>query len=79
MTRRCILPVFIATLLSSNAVFAQGQEEPSSPRLQGPLTILAFTPVRAKFVRVTRTPQGDAAPPWNIQTLRLIETKAASR
>lgn len=58
MTRRCILPVFIATLLSSNAVFAQGQEEPSSPRLQGPLTILQMNDV---YNTVPRNDRGGLA------------------
>jgi mono/diheme cytochrome c family protein/glucose/arabinose dehydrogenase len=38
----------------------------------GTLTDIAFTPVRAKFVRITQTGSADNAP-WTIQRLRLYE------
>jgi len=37
----------------------------------GPVTALAFTPVRAKFVRITQTATTESAPPWGIQQLQL--------
>jgi mono/diheme cytochrome c family protein/glucose/arabinose dehydrogenase len=37
----------------------------------GVTTVIAFEPVRARFVRITLTASPDAAPPWTIQRLRL--------
>jgi len=36
-------------------------------------TLIAFKPVQARFVRLTRTAGLDEAPPWSIQQLRLFE------
>ena len=43
----------------------------------GPLTMIAFTPVRTKFVRITQTGTETGAPPWNVQQLQLYEVHAA--
>ena len=53
MTRR-ILPVLVAALLPAHLAFAQGQEEPSSPRLQAPLTILQMNDVYSTVPRNDR-------------------------
>jgi hypothetical protein len=39
----------------------------------GPSTMIAFDPVRAKFVRITQTADAADAPFWSIQRLRLYE------
>ena len=43
-----------------------------------PLTIAAFRPVRAKFVRITQTGTDTSAPNWVIQNLRVYAVPAAS-
>jgi mono/diheme cytochrome c family protein len=40
-----------------------------------PLTIAAFTPVRAKFIRITQTANAAGAPPWVIQNLRVFQAR----
>ena len=37
----------------------------------GPMTIAAFTPVSAKFLRITLTTGVETGPPWSIQSLKL--------
>jgi mono/diheme cytochrome c family protein len=37
------------------------------------VTVITFTPVRAKFVRITQTATVENAPPWSIRRLRLYE------
>jgi hypothetical protein len=37
-----------------------------------PLTIAAFAPTRARFVRITQTGQQPGAPAWVVQNLRLF-------
>jgi mono/diheme cytochrome c family protein len=44
----------------------------------GPATTIAFTPVRAKFVRITQTATTENAPPWSIQQLQLYEIRGVS-
>ena len=39
----------------------------------GQSTVIAFAPVRAKFVRITQTATVENAPNWTIQRLRLYE------
>ena len=39
-------------------------------------TIVAFPPVRARFVRITQTAAAADAPQWTIQKLRLFESAA---
>ena len=39
----------------------------------GTATVVAFNPVRARFVRITQTATVDGAPNWSIQRLRLFE------
>jgi mono/diheme cytochrome c family protein len=36
-------------------------------------TVIAFTPVQAKFIRITATERAAALPPWSIMNLRLME------
>jgi mono/diheme cytochrome c family protein/glucose/arabinose dehydrogenase len=43
-------------------------------RGNAPTTIIAFAPVRAKFVRITQTAAEDVAPPWSIQRLKLYQS-----
>jgi mono/diheme cytochrome c family protein len=52
---------------SWSAPVAQGQGS-------GVTTVVAFTPVRAKFVRITQTAASETAATWSIQGLRLFET-----
>jgi glucose/arabinose dehydrogenase/mono/diheme cytochrome c family protein len=44
----------------------------------GSTTIIAFRPVRAKFVRITQTATVDNAPAWSIQRLRLYRAASAT-
>jgi len=50
----------------------------SAPVAEGPgmpgTTVIAFTPVSAKFVRITQTASVDNAPPWSLRLLRLYES-----
>jgi glucose/arabinose dehydrogenase/cytochrome c5 len=39
-----------------------------------PTTIIAFAPVRAKFVRITQTASPESAPAWSIQRLKLYQS-----
>ena len=39
----------------------------------GPSTVIAFDPVRARFVRITQTGRADPPSNWSIQRLRLFE------
>ncbi len=39
-----------------------------------PTTIIAFAPVRAKFVRITQTASEPGAPAWSIQHLKLFQS-----
>jgi hypothetical protein len=39
----------------------------------GQSTVIAFDPVRAKFVRITQTATVEAATNWSIQRLRMFE------
>lgn len=39
----------------------------------GRTTTIAFAPVRAKFVRLTQTADGEGAPPWTMERLRVYE------
>jgi hypothetical protein len=41
----------------------------------GTSTVIAFPPVRAKFVRITQTATVEGAPNWSIQRLRLFEVQ----
>jgi mono/diheme cytochrome c family protein/glucose/arabinose dehydrogenase len=41
----------------------------------GSRTVIAFKPVRAKFVRITQTAAEENAPPWTISNLRLFEVR----
>jgi len=43
----------------------------------GPAIAVVFTPVRAKFVRITQTATTENAPPWGIQQLQLYEIRSA--
>jgi mono/diheme cytochrome c family protein len=52
-----------------SAPVAQGQGTGVSTRI-------AFSPVSAKFVRITQTATTENAPPWSIQRLRLYEAGA---
>jgi mono/diheme cytochrome c family protein len=38
-------------------------------------SVIAFTPVKTRFVRITQTATADAAPPWSIQQLQLLELR----
>jgi hypothetical protein len=40
----------------------------------GRSTVISFTPVAAKFVRITQTAAVDNAPPWAVMLLRLYES-----
>ncbi len=40
-------------------------------------TVVAFAPVRAKFVRLMQTAQVENVPNWSIQRLRLFEAGEA--
>jgi mono/diheme cytochrome c family protein len=42
----------------------------------GPSIVIAFTPARARFVRITQTATTESAPPWAIQQLQLYEIRA---
>jgi hypothetical protein len=44
----------------------------------GPRTMIAFAPVRAKFVRLTQTGSDADAPAWSIRNLRIYEAPANS-
>jgi hypothetical protein len=37
------------------------------------VTVVAFAPVTARFVRITQTAQVENAPPWSMRLLRLYE------
>ncbi|MGH9371679.1 MAG: DUF7133 domain-containing protein, partial [Vicinamibacterales bacterium] len=52
-----------------SAAIAQGQGE-------GLTTTIAFTPVQAKFIRITQTGSEDVAAPWSIQRFRLYKAPA---
>jgi mono/diheme cytochrome c family protein len=41
----------------------------------GSSTVVAFTPVRARFVRITQTATVENAPPWAMQQLQLYEMR----
>jgi mono/diheme cytochrome c family protein len=45
----------------------------------GRTTTIAFAPVRAKFVRITQTADGEAAAPWTMERLRMFEAPGAQR
>jgi len=49
----------------------------SSPVAEGQgvagITVIAFTPVSAKFVRITQTATIANAPPWSMRLVRLYE------
>ncbi len=45
----------------------------------GPLTAIPFSPVRARFVRITQTATVADAPPWVIQRIRLYQPALATR
>ncbi len=38
-------------------------------------SVIAFTPVTTKFLRITQTAAADSAPPWSIQQLQLLELR----
>ena len=38
-------------------------------------SVIAFPPVTTKYVRITQTATADAAPPWSIQQLQLLELR----
>ena len=38
-------------------------------------SVIAFTPVKTRFVRITQTAVADSAPPWSIQQLQLLELR----
>ena len=38
-------------------------------------SVIAFSPVNTKYVRITQTATADAAPPWSIQQLQLLELR----
>jgi mono/diheme cytochrome c family protein len=44
----------------------------------GRTTTIAFAPVRARFIRLTQTADGDDAPPWTMERLRVYEAPAAA-
>jgi hypothetical protein len=54
-----------------SAPVGQGQGSPAT-------TVVSFTPVRAKFIRVTQTGSGDNAPPWSILNFRVYATGGKS-
>ena len=41
----------------------------------GRTTTITFSPVRAKFIRITQTATIDSAPPWGIERLRLYQAR----
>ena len=43
--------------------------------LAGGPVVIPFAPVRARFVRITQTADVPDAPPWQMQELRLFETR----
>ena len=43
----------------------------------GRTTTIAFAPVRTKFVRITQTADGEGAPPWSMERLRVYEAAGA--
>jgi mono/diheme cytochrome c family protein len=45
----------------------------------GRSTVISFTPVQAKFVRITQTATVDNAPPWAVMLLRLYEAGQAGK
>ncbi|MDB4881937.1 MAG: coagulation factor 5/8 type domain protein, partial [Gemmatimonadetes bacterium] len=45
----------------------------------GQSTLIAFTPVRAKFVRITQTATSADAPAWAMQQIQLYEMRGAQR
>ena len=45
----------------------------------GATTVIAFAPVRAKFVRITQTAAVENAPSWSVQALRLFEARAVKK
>jgi hypothetical protein len=45
----------------------------------GGRTTIAFTPVRAQFVRITQTDNIAAAPPLSIRNLRIYEARTEAR
>ena len=55
----------------------------SAPVAEGagshPVTVMAFAPVRAKFVRITQTGTVPDAVPWSIQRIRLYQPAIATR
>jgi hypothetical protein len=53
------------------APVAEGQGSPG-------VTAIAFTPVKAKFVRITQTETVENGPPWSMRMLRLYEAPANS-
>jgi hypothetical protein len=45
----------------------------------GPSVVIAFPPVRAKFVRITQTASAEGAPAWGIQQLQPYEIREVKR
>jgi mono/diheme cytochrome c family protein/glucose/arabinose dehydrogenase len=45
----------------------------------GRTTTITFTPVRARFVRITQTAAVNDAPPWSIERLRLYQARATAQ
>jgi len=45
----------------------------------GQLVVIAFEPVRARFVRITQTATTESAPPWSMQQIQLYEVRRARR
>jgi hypothetical protein len=43
----------------------------------GANTVIVFSPMQAKFVRITQTASAENAPAWSIQGLKLYETPKA--
>lgn len=48
-------------------------------RGSGPSMAIVFTPVRAKFVRITQTADEANGPSWNMQQMQLYEMRTVSR
>jgi hypothetical protein len=58
--------VEVSTNGSTWTAVAEGQGTPGS-------TTITFTPVQAKFVRITQTATAENASPWSMQRLRLYQ------
>jgi mono/diheme cytochrome c family protein len=80
---RSMAPVFGSYPLSYTVQVSMDGKTWSAPVAQGegsPATSIAtFRPVQAKFVKVTQTGKGEAAPPWSVLNFRVYTAGSAPK